>query len=917
MKPAVSILVPICNVQRYLRECIDSLVNQTLRDIEIILINDGSTDDSLSIIREYERRDSRIVVIDKPNSGYGDSMNKGLDRAMGEYVGIVESDDFAAPEMFEKLYGLAKKHDVDVVKSNFYAYSTTGEDGPTRELVENLAGCPYETVFRPVDHQTVFLCRPAIWSGLYKKSFLLANDVRFLPTPGASFQDTGFCFKLLYSADRVFLTRKAYLHYRIDNDGSSVKSQAKIFPICEEYAEIWHYAQRDPERFSAIKKRIPYQQFGGYRWNLERLVPQIRHQFYERMVDEFQQISAAGLLDASYFDAGAWDALSSMLLNPEGHYQRSYGPVKVSGTVVACLSGMQREEALASLSAVLGSTSDDDEVILVHEDARSLVDELKSKDARAGRVYDDADLITSALLLCVDAERIRGDRLALLCASRAITASDFDGGRLVEIDGAKAPSQDVLCVAGEKCDLLAHGSSLVEAVLHALISSESVDGVPAGLGMCQKAVEAVSAEAFEDAADRLVRFAGDLANSGLSYESKRSVYQAALPLWSRVRKSFSLFDNLDADSLRPVYDGMAEASALEFPYAETDGSEDPAVSVIVPVYNAMEYLSEAVDSILAQDLEDFEVIFVNDGSTDESLCALESVAAKEPRVRAVSQFNCGAGAARNRGISLARGGALAFIDPDDLFASEHALSALLHGLRSSGALMCGGSFSLLKPSGSVKEEFSFAESFYTVDAEKDVALEHVWSDYGWIRFIYDASLFADGSVRFPQLSWYEDPVFLTRAVCAAGGYHLIPDVVYRYRVGYKKTEWNSARIRDLLWGIRENLSFAAEHGMAELYSTIVGRLENDYYWPIMKNISDEEAFRALLAIQDELRTDLILVSHDAGERAHLLKPLADLASGKNRKRETAIVRLAHKLEETPIYEGIQKAIWRSKGQNPE
>ena len=341
------------------------------------------------------------------------------------------------------------------------------------------------------------------------------------------------------------------------------------------------------------------------------------------------------------------------------------------------------------------------------------------------------------------------------------------------------------------------------------------------------------------------------------------------------------------------------------------------VLVIIPAYNAHSCLERSAMSVLGGEWRDLELIIVDDGSRDDTPAICEKLAGRDGRVRVIRQENAGVSAARNRGISLARGGALAFIDPDDLYASEHALSALLEGLRSSGSLMCGGSFSLLTPSGKVKEEFSFAESFYTADVEKDVVLEHVWNDYGWIRFLYDARLFADGSVRFPQLSWYEDPVFLTRAVCAAGGYHLIPDVVYRYRVGYKKTEWTPARIRDLLWGIRENLRFAAGHDMAELYTTVAGRLEQDYYWPIMKSLADEEVFRSLLAIQNELRSDLILPSRETGERIHLLKPLADLASGKNRKRETAIVRLAHKLEQTSIYEGIQRAIWRSKGQNPE
>ena len=118
----VSILVPVCNVEKFLEKCLQSLVDQTLKDIEIICINDGSKDNSLSIIKKFANLDNRIVIIDKPNSGYGDSMNCGLDLAKGEYIGIVESDDFANLDMFEKLYGLAKCYDADIVKSNYNLY---------------------------------------------------------------------------------------------------------------------------------------------------------------------------------------------------------------------------------------------------------------------------------------------------------------------------------------------------------------------------------------------------------------------------------------------------------------------------------------------------------------------------------------------------------------------------------------------------------------------------------------------------------------------------------------------------------------------------------------------------------------------------------------------------------------------------
>ena len=161
----VSVLVPICNVEKYLRECLDSLIHQTMRELQIICIDDGSTDSSPAIIEEYRQRDPRIEVITKPNSGYGDSMNKGLERARGEYIGIVESDDFAELEMFEKLYSLAKKHDADVVMSNYYRH-LTGRHPSKDYLFHNLKNCEFDQVFRPQEKPSVLFAAPSIWTAL-------------------------------------------------------------------------------------------------------------------------------------------------------------------------------------------------------------------------------------------------------------------------------------------------------------------------------------------------------------------------------------------------------------------------------------------------------------------------------------------------------------------------------------------------------------------------------------------------------------------------------------------------------------------------------------------------------------------------------------------------------------------------------
>ena len=205
--PKISIIIPIYNVNKYLRECIDSIINQTLKNIEIICVNDGSTDNSLEIIKEYIY-DNRIIIINKNNSGYGDSMNQGLNIASGEYIGIVESDDFIDINMFENLYKITKKGDIDIVRSNFYLYwEKNKKEALNFKILKNL----YNKIFNPMELQNIFLVQPSIWAGIYKKLFLIKNDIKFLTTPGASYQDTSFFYKTLYKANKIFVQKKHFI----------------------------------------------------------------------------------------------------------------------------------------------------------------------------------------------------------------------------------------------------------------------------------------------------------------------------------------------------------------------------------------------------------------------------------------------------------------------------------------------------------------------------------------------------------------------------------------------------------------------------------------------------------------------------------------------------------------------------------
>lgn len=294
----ISVLVPIYNVENYLRECLDSLINQTLRDIEIICINDGSTDSSTQILEEYAQKDNRIKVINKSNSGYGNSMNIGLEQAAGEYVGIVEPDDFVKTTMFEDLYGLAKKNDADIVKSEYYAYTTQNNQA---RKTGRFARFRTNKVINVFNTPGLVRMQPSIWTAIYKREFLKASDIRFLETPGASFQDTSFAFKVLAKAQRIVLSPNAYYYYRQDNASSSVKSKAKIFLVCGEFDEITDFLNKNPEIKNAVNSQKLIKQYSAYMWNLSRIDEGFRDKFIDVFSDTFKLYYENNEMDREFY----------------------------------------------------------------------------------------------------------------------------------------------------------------------------------------------------------------------------------------------------------------------------------------------------------------------------------------------------------------------------------------------------------------------------------------------------------------------------------------------------------------------------------------------------------------------------------------------------------------------------------------
>lgn len=229
----VSVIVPVYNVEQYLSDCINSILTQTLNEIEIICVDDGSTDKSPAILDDYAKKDSRLRVIHKENRGYGHSMNVGIDAASGEYIGIVESDDRILPDMYRTLYSAAKGNDLDVVKADVIFWWETLQyacEYHKEELNEY-----YGRVLDCSDRKLFFRFFMNTWTGIYKRSFLIENNIRHNETPGAAYQDNGFWIQTLSFCRRAMWLKDAFYLYRQDNPFASIKNKSNARAMVNEY----------------------------------------------------------------------------------------------------------------------------------------------------------------------------------------------------------------------------------------------------------------------------------------------------------------------------------------------------------------------------------------------------------------------------------------------------------------------------------------------------------------------------------------------------------------------------------------------------------------------------------------------------------------------------------------------------------
>jgi len=325
--PNVSVVVPVYNVEKYLHQCLDSLVHQTLDNLEIIVVNDGSTDGSLGIAREYEGRHSNVRVISQDNQGSSIARNTGMKHASGEYVGFLDGDDWASPDMFDSLHAQADKDGAELVIADaqvVWDATNTVEAFFDRAVWDALSARCKNGPFRIREEPRALLLEPAVWKRLYRRSFL--DRVGFQFAAGLTYEDVPAHFQLHLTARSISLLDQPVCFYRMGRPGKITARRDRIvfqvfdvFDLAEEALRASHADDLVWAFYIKVQMRL-------CSW-LFRQVRQIdRAEFFRRWAAQLHRVPPAAFTRHAHEFPSARDRFSTLCVR-----RRWFLPMRLFG----------------------------------------------------------------------------------------------------------------------------------------------------------------------------------------------------------------------------------------------------------------------------------------------------------------------------------------------------------------------------------------------------------------------------------------------------------------------------------------------------------------------------------------------------------------------------------------------------------
>ncbi len=287
-KPIISVIVPVYNVEKYLSKCLDTILNQTFSNIEIICVNDGSTDGSRKILAQYAQKDSRIKIVDKKNGGLSSARNAGMKVATGEFYSFIDSDDWIDVTMLEKLYKSMVSLNTDISICAVHQFDETNQKiddsnpyytlGYFDESFDNRAFCYVDTKPFLMD-----VCVMA-WNKLYRKSFIDECQAKF--PDGLIFEDGPFFFSIFFKTKRISIVRDFLYYYRINRSGSIIHKAGKKFLNVIDVVELMYDKIKKIPDFEDIKYTFFRKKVEDFIYRFENLNPKYRLAYAQKLKRE-------------------------------------------------------------------------------------------------------------------------------------------------------------------------------------------------------------------------------------------------------------------------------------------------------------------------------------------------------------------------------------------------------------------------------------------------------------------------------------------------------------------------------------------------------------------------------------------------------------------------------------------------------
>lgn len=803
----VSVIIPCYNVEKYLRECLDSVVNQTLKEIEIICVDDGSTDSTPQILEEYAAKDSRFTILHQKNQFAGVARNNGMKIARGKYLSFLDSDDFFEPTMFEKMVHRAEEVDAEIVVCDYrHFWSTAPEKNWIYRVLdknENLRTAQFFSPEKTLSALPIYNLSFTTWNKIFKREFVEKTGNTFAKTRSSN--DLTFVSFSIYQATRIAILPEILLSYRRDSLGAITASRGKFL---ETNIVAWLDLKTrmvDHDIYKKFKNSFFASLSGSVAYELKQN-PSL--EFLEAIYAKFPDIpySVRASIEQEAFKRTISQRPLVSIVVPVYNAEKYIRP---------CLERLSQQPLKNIEIICVNDGSTDNSLAIVKEYAKqdSRIKIYSQKNGGEGAAknagirhaegkyvaildpddYVDPDfyeklsdkaLASGTIITKGNVKIVQGDKVSIpawslnnnireyrtklplfACFYYQHCTALYDREFLVKNNitfGTHSVGADIIFLL--KLGALTDSISIIDDAFHYYVQSET------GISRIYNQQYFASNIAYVTEAIEFLNTRGKFDDGYYTFLISR-FKQLVNVVFLQLTQSF----HENGIKLRFIKQIRALAQKIHgecpqikailetLPPAQAFSESTCKMSVIIPVYNTGKYLRECLDSVCKQDLRDIEIVCVNDGSTDNSLAILKEYAQKDPRVKVISQENAGLGAARNVGLSYSNGEFIYFMDSDDVSSSE-ALSKMYTTLKGSGLDALFFSAASFYETPELEQSHAHYKTYYT-RKEFDISngqtlgvkLQNTKSNFASACCYCCRRLFLiENEIYFPEGSLYED-----------------------------------------------------------------------------------------------------------------------------------------------------------------